>query len=108
MNDQETTTNDLKEMVKTFVDQRNWNQFHAPKNISMALSIEAAELMEHFQWISIDESRQLASDGERLAEVGEEVADVLCYVLALANSLELDLSETMRDKMEKNRQKYPA
>ena len=71
----------------------------------MALAIEAAELMEHFQWISTAESRQLDEDATRAA--GEELADVLCYALAIANELNLDVAATLHQKMEKNRRKYP-
>jgi NTP pyrophosphatase (non-canonical NTP hydrolase) len=74
----------------------------------MALAIEAAELMEHFQWLTTDESRRLADDTKKLAEVGEELADVIGYSLALANELGLDVSNAIRAKMVKNAQKYPA
>ena len=108
MSDRETTVEQLREMVRTFVDERQWRPFHAPKNISMALAIEAAELMEHFQWLSVEESRQIGCDAKSLTAVGEELADVLCYGLALANELELDVATIMRDKMRKNEAKYPA
>ena len=107
MSDQETTVGQLRTLVKEFVDERNWQQFHAPKNISMALAIEAAELMEHFQWMSVEESRALKDSGE-LDAVGEELADVLCYGLALANEMGLDVATIMRKKMVKNAVKYPA
>ncbi len=108
MSDQETPVADLREMVRQFVAERDWRQFHTPKNISMALAIEAAELMEHFQWLTIEDSRRLADDPAKLAEVGEELADVIGYSLALANELGLDVSSTIRAKMVKNAQKYPA
>lgn len=108
MTDRKTTVNDLREMVRQFVDARDWQQFHSPKNLSMALAIEAAELMEHFQWISTDASRTIGEDNARLAAVGEELADVVCYALAIANELEIDVSVAMRDKMQKNERKYPA
>ncbi|HEX7376035.1 MAG TPA: nucleotide pyrophosphohydrolase [Pirellulales bacterium] len=108
MNDQQTTLSDLREIVRQFVDERDWRQFHSPKNLSMSLAIEAAELMEHFQWISPEESRQIAADPEKLSAVGEELSDVLCYALALANELGLDVSTALRDKMVKNARKYPA
>jgi NTP pyrophosphatase (non-canonical NTP hydrolase) len=98
----------LKELVADFVAQRDWQQFHSPKNLAMSLAIEAAELMEHFQWISPEESRQAAGEPARLAAIGEELADVLCYALAMANELGIDLSETIHAKMVKNAQKYPA
>lgn len=108
MNDQTTTVNELRELVADFVNDRDWQQFHSPKNISMALAIEASELMEHFQWITIDESRQIAADPSKLAAAAEELADVMSYSLAMANSLGIDLASTIAAKMVKNAQKYPA
>ena len=108
MSDDQTTIAELRELVRAFVDERDWRQFHAPKNLSMSLAIEAAELMEHFQWISGEASRELANDPAKVAAAGEELADVLCYALALANELGLDVSEAVQAKMVKNRQKYPA
>src|SRR5688572_19835980 len=87
MSDRITTVAQLRAMVRRFVDDRDWQQFHAPKNLSMALSIEAAELMEHFQWLSVEESRTLRHDADRLHAVTEELADIVCYALALANEL---------------------
>jgi NTP pyrophosphatase (non-canonical NTP hydrolase) len=106
--DASTTLAELRELVRRFVDERDWRQFHSPKNLSMSLAIEAAELMEHFQWIDVDESRAAASDPQKLAAIGEELADVLCYALALANELDIDVSQAVRDKMVKNAAKYPA
>ena len=74
----------------------------------MSLAIEAAELMEHFQWLTIDQSRAVASQPDKLDEVADELADVLCYALALANELQIDVSDAVRNKMVKNAQKYPA
>ncbi len=108
MSDQQTTLAELRELVRQFVEARDWRQFHTPKNLSMSLAIEAAELMEHFQWLTPEESRALAEQPEKRAEAGEELADVLCYALALANELGLDVSETVRAKMVKNARKYPA
>ena len=74
MNDEQTTVNELKETVEQFVSERNWQQFHTPENISMALAVEAAELLEHFQWLTMEESMGIAEDPEKLAGVGEELA----------------------------------
>jgi NTP pyrophosphatase (non-canonical NTP hydrolase) len=90
------------------VAERDWSQFHSPKNVSMALAIEAAELMEHFQWLTTDDSRRLAVDPKKLADVGEELADVIGYSFALANELGIDVSSAIQAKMVKNAQKYPA
>ena len=108
ISDQTITIAELREIVRRFVDERDWRQFHSPKNLSMSLAIEAAELMEHFQWIDAAESRRVGDDAATLTEIGEEMADVLCYLLALANELNLDLSSALRDKMVKNANKYPA
>ena len=108
MADQQTTIQDLKRTVDDFVSRRDWHQFHAPKNLAMSMAIEAAELMEHFQWIDAEASRRLAHDPGRLGEVADELADVLCYALAMANELGIDLSEAIGAKMVKNEKKYPA
>jgi NTP pyrophosphatase (non-canonical NTP hydrolase) len=108
LSDSTTTVDDLRQIIRKFVDERDWRQFHAPKNISMALAIEAAELMEHFQWIDAEASRKLPDDPAKLAAIGEELADVIGYSFALANELGIDVSETIQAKMVKNRQKYPA
>jgi NTP pyrophosphatase (non-canonical NTP hydrolase) len=106
--DATTTVAELRQIIADFVAERDWSQFHSPKNVSMALAIEAAELMEHFQWLTTDASRKLANDPTKLAEVGEELADVIGYSFALANELGIDVSSAIRAKMVKNVQKYPA
>ena len=108
MSDEKTTIAQLRKLVAAFVDERDWQQFHSPKNLSMALAIEAAELMEHFQWITTDASRDVHTDGEKKRLVGEELADVICYALAIANELNIDVSSTMQAKMVKNAAKYPV
>ena len=108
MSDAETTVAELRELIRIFVKNRDWEQFHAPKNLAMSLAIEAAELMEHFQWISTEKSREIAAEPGKLAEVSDELADVLCYALAMANQLNIDLSTAIRSKMIKNEEKYPA
>jgi dCTP diphosphatase len=106
--DATTTVAELRQLIADFVAERDWSQFHSPKNVSMALAVEAAELMEHFQWLSIEASRKLANEPEKLAAVAEEIADVVGYSMALANELGIDLSSTIRAKMVKNAIKYPA
>ncbi len=106
--DQNTTIAELRKIVADFVAERDWSQFHAPKNVSMALAIEAAELMEHFQWLTTEASRKIADDPAKLAAVREELADVVGYSFVLANVLGIDVSSAMRAKMVKNRLKYPA
>ena len=106
--DHETTLQDLKTAVKNFIADRNWESFHNPKNVAMSIAIEAAEIMEHFQWISMDASCEIKDDPVRQAAVGEELADVIAYALAMANVLGLDVSDTVSRKMQKNAIKYPA
>ncbi|MFG0263015.1 MAG: nucleotide pyrophosphohydrolase [Novipirellula sp. JB048] len=107
MSDETTTVDELRILVENFVAERDWHRFHNPKNLSMSLAIEAAELMEHFQWLTLDEGAQVKLDPERKQDVGEELADCLAYVIAIANTLEIDLSETLRAKMIRNAAKYP-
>ncbi|PHS10418.1 MAG: NTP pyrophosphohydrolase [Blastopirellula sp.] len=106
--DETTSVADIKQMVENFVDEREWQQFHAPKNISMALAVEAAELMEHFQWLTVQASREVEPGSEKMTAIGEELADILCYGFALANEMKIDIASTMKDKMQKNIAKYPA
>ncbi len=108
-NDSNTTVESLRKIVDDFVHERDWAQFHSPKNISMALAVEAAELMEHFQWIdTAAASREIAEQPDKLAAVAEELVDVLSYTLAMANTLGIDLTQTIEAKMQKNAEKYPA
>ena len=108
MNDGHTTVAELRDLVRQFVDERDWVQFHTPKNLAMSAAIEAAELMEHFQWLTPEASLNVASDPVEKEAVGEELADVVCYLLALANGLGLDVADCVERKMVKNAKKYPA
>jgi len=107
MKDSDTTLADLKDLVREFRDQRDWEQFHTPKNLSMSIAIEAAELMEELQWLTSEESRRLREDEEKLVRLGEELADIVIYVLSFANSLDVDISRAVKDKLVKNARKYP-
>ncbi len=92
--------------LETFARERDWEQFHSPKNIAMALSVECAELVEHFQWLTEDESRTL--DPGQLEAVSFEMVDVLNYLLRLSSVLNVDLEAATEKKMNINRQHYPA
>jgi len=96
----------LQERLAAFAAARDWQQFHSPKNLAMALSVEAAELVEEFQWLTEEQSRQL--DRERHERVRLELADVLIYLLRLADTLGVDLLRAADDKIALNEQKYPA
>ena len=108
MPDDQTTIADLRARVEAFVTERDWGQFHSPKNLSMAIAIEAAELMEHFQWLTIGESESRVQEGAIREQVVAELADVLIYCLSLANVLDVDLSEAIVRKLAHNARKYPA
>lgn len=96
----------LRELVRAFVDERDWDQFHTPKNLSSALAVEAAELLEHFQWLRDGRPEELGQ--ARLREVRHEMADVLVYLVRLADKLDVDLAAAVDEKMVLNRAKYPA
>ena len=96
----------LQQTLQEFADERDWNQFHSPKNLSMALIAEAAELVEHFQWLSEDDSFNLTE--EKLGEVGEELADIFLYLARLSDRLGIDLETALSKKIEQNRLKCLA
>lgn len=96
----------LKLALRDFAAERDWEQFHSPKNLAMALSVEAAELMEHFQWLSEAASHDLPADTHQA--VGEELADVLIYLVRIADVLKIDLTAAASAKMRLNAAKYPA
>jgi len=96
---------DTINIINKFIKERDWDKFHSPKNLSMALSIEVAELQEHFQWLTQDESRNISI--ETLEKVREEIGDVFIYLLRLCTVLEIDAVKAANDKIEINRKKYP-
>jgi NTP pyrophosphatase (non-canonical NTP hydrolase) len=108
MPDQTTPVGELREAMRRFIADREWNQFHSPKNLAMAMVAEAAELMEHFLWMGEDESRRQMRDPRKLEPVCDEIADVFGVCLALCNALNLDLSDIFLRKMAKNVVKYPV
>lgn len=108
MTDETTTLMDLRRRMARFVADRDWQKYHLPKNLSMSLAIEAAELMEHFQWLTHEEVQRLAKDPDQRREIAHEMADVLSFLLSLANAMEIDLAESFQAKMAANEQKYPA
>ena len=108
MTDETTTVMQLRRQLADFVAQRQWQKYHDPKNLSMSIAIEAAELMEHFQWVRNDELPELLHDQRHRQRIGEEIADVTCFLLGLVNVLELDLSSAVAGKMAKNAAKYPV
>ena len=106
--DEQTTVGALREAVHQFVDARDWYRYHTPKNLAMSIAIEAAEIMEHFQWLSPEESRSLLDDDVTRAEVADELADVLIYCLSFANSTGIDMSDAITQKLARNQDRFPV
>ena len=96
----------LKQRIREFADARDWNQFHSPKNLSMALSVEVAEIVEHFQWLTEEQSKNLPQN--KLAEVEAELADTFIYLIRIADKLDIDLLSATINKIAVNEQKYPV
>jgi dCTP diphosphatase len=96
----------IAEMLEQFALKRDWNQFHSPKNLSMALSVEVAELVEEFQWLTEEQSSNLSA--EKLAKVKDEIGDVFIYLVRLSSKLNLDLISAANEKINKNDMKYPV
>ena len=96
----------IKQRLRTFAAARDWDQFHSPKNLAMAMIVEAAELVEHFQWLTEEQSQTLPPD--KLAEVEQEIADIQIYLIRLADKLGVDMEQAVNAKMEFDEKKYPA
>lgn len=102
---------DIKEIQKKlrkFAEERNWEQFHSPKNLSMALAAETAELLEIFQWLTEEQSKNIVNSGKDMAAVREEIADVFIYLARLADKLNIDIEKEVLAKIEVNEKKYPV
>jgi NTP pyrophosphatase (non-canonical NTP hydrolase) len=99
---------ELKSRILAFARERDWEQFHTPKNLSMALAAEAAELMEHFLWATPEKSREIAGDPSKRPKIAEELADIVIYAFEFANSTGLDVAGAIEDKMAANARKYPV
>ena len=97
---------DLRDSICAFIVERDWEQFHSPKNLAMALSVEVAEIVEHFQWLTEEESKNLPP--QKVAEIREEIGDVMIYLTELADKLGVDPVEAAKAKVAINSKKYPA
>jgi dCTP diphosphatase len=106
--DARTTVSALQQAVDRFVSERSWERYHTPKNLAMSIAIEAAEVMERFQWYSSEESVILVKDDEVCAAVADELADVVIYCLALSNQADIDLSAAIRSKLDQNAERFPV
>ena len=106
--DTRTTVAELRQAVQRFVAARRWESYHNPKNLAMSIAIEAAEIMEHFQWLTIDEGRKLVQDPAARAEIADELADVLIYCLSFASQTRIDISSAVQAKLERNESRFPV
>ena len=97
---------ELTKKIRAFAQNRDWDQFHSPKNLAMALSVEVSEVVEHFQWLTQEESNRL--DAEKLKQIREEIGDVMIYLARLADRLGIDPVQAAEDKMQINEKKYPV
>ena len=108
MNDNQTTIADLKSMMTRFIAERNWEKFHTPRNLAVSLNVEAGELLELFQWLTPEEATVRTKEPDFRTALGEEMADVLMYLVSLAVAADIDLAAATEAKMAKNCRKYPA
>ena len=108
MDDRSTTITELKKIVEDFVNERDWAQFHNPKNLSMALAIEASELMDIFKWNTNQEGESMMSEKNTRQDATDELADIMIYALAFSNRNNINISSAIEKKMIKNRKKYPT
>lgn len=106
--DSETTVSELRERVQKFIDDRDWNKYHNPKDLTISIAIEASELMELFQWVKENEVTRITNDSDKLGKLEEELADVMIYCLSLANALDIDVAQAIDKKISKNESKYPV
>ena len=97
----------IQRRLREFATERDWDQYHSPKNLSMALAVEAAELMEIFQWVGTEESLRVVNHPDKMAQLEAELADVMIYAIRLADITGIDLEESINRKMDQNAEKYP-
>jgi len=106
--DSDTDIEFLRRKVRDFISERDWEQFHNPKDLAMSISIESSELMELFQWKTREEVEEIQDDPETVAELRRELADIIIYSISLANALDVDISEIVLEKLRENQRKYPV
>lgn len=106
--DEQVNIKELKDKIQKFCEERDWDQFHGAKDLATALIIEAAELLEHFRWKSESEVKEILDNTEKKEHVSDEMADVLYFLIRMAQKYDIDLSKALERKMEKNDKKYPV
>jgi NTP pyrophosphatase (non-canonical NTP hydrolase) len=108
LGDDETSVATLRKTVQAFISERDWEKYHNPKNIAASICIEGAELLELFQWTTLEQSEELGKDKEKRQRIREELSDVVIYCLGMANSIDIDLSDAILEKLELAKRKYPT
>ena len=106
--DHQTNISELKEKVKMFCEERDWDQFHNAKDLAIGVSTESAELLEHFRWKSDEQIKQMFNDPKKREAIEEEVSDVFYFLLRFSQMYDIDMTSALHDKMKKNEQKYPV
>ena len=99
---------EIRKKLSSFAAARDWDQFHTPKNLSMALAAETAELLEIFQWLTDEQSKGIVHNEKEMARIREEIGDVMIYLVRLADKLDIDIEKAVLDKLELNEKKYPV
>ncbi|OGO19152.1 MAG: NTP pyrophosphohydrolase [Chloroflexi bacterium RBG_16_48_8] len=105
--DHETCNNELHVAVQRFITERNWDRYHTPKNLAMSIAIEAAELMEHFQWVTNEQSIEIIQDDVARVQVADELADILIYCLSFLNKIDVDINTAILRKLRRDEDRYP-
>lgn len=108
MSNSKVTLQEIKARIKRFIKERDWEQYHSPKNLSMSIAIEAAELMEHFQWLTMGQSKKLLKDKKKRIEIEDELADIAIYILDFCNLFGINIEKSILKKLEKTAKKYPV
>jgi len=106
--DSDTTLTDAKQMISRFVEERDWLQYHDPKNLVMAMMSEVGELADHFRWVNNTDSRALAISSEHATEVSDELADIMMFAIEFASVCDIDIASAITSKLEKNAERYPV
>ena len=106
--DSNATFDEIKKLINDFDDERDWHQYHHPKELAISISLESAELLEHFQWVDKQPIESIKSDIKLMEKIRDELADVIVYSLNFANQLDIDVSSAIISKLEKNAKKYPV
>lgn len=108
MKKSEITLQEIKARIRQFIKERDWEQYHSPKNLSMSIAIESAELMEHFQWLTIEQSKKFLKNRNKREEIEDELADIAIFVLDFCNMFNIDIEKSIVKKLEKTAKKYPV